>query len=135
MLFLGTAFKDEMAYVPEVNNWALRGCDATMLLSKLDEFDISSLQAVFKLKPIRIEITKESPTVFSRGRAMAIETVIHATRVKVFQAEENYGAVDELLNRIDSCIDVITRVSASDSPEVQVVEKLGELMRSWGVNR
>jgi hypothetical protein len=135
LIFLKTAFKDELDFVPSVNDWVLMGSDATVFLEKLEEFNVSDLQAGFKFKPTRIAITKKEPMVFSRGRAEAIEAVIHATRVKVFQAESRYEKVDELLKRINDCFNVITRVSVAGSPEMQVVEELDKLIIKWGINR
>ncbi len=135
LLFFKTAFKDELNWSLPVTDWVLQGCDATVCLEKQDEFNISDLQAGFKLNPTRVEITRSQPTAFSRGRAEAIEAVIHATRVKVFQAERRYENVDELLKRINECIKVINRVSAADSHEMQVVEELNRLMIKWGINR
>ena len=135
ILFLKTAFKDELDYGLTVINGILQGCDATVVLEKQEEFHVSDLQAGFRLKPTRVEITKKEPMVFSRGRAEAIEAIIHATRVKVFQAQSRYEKVDGLLKRINDCINVITRVSVDGSPEMQVVEELDRLMIKWGINR
>ena len=96
MLFLKTSFKDELEGIPTVTDWVLEGSDATIIAEKTGMSMFSEPQASFSLNPVAVSINRETPTVFSRGRAEAIEAIIHATRVKVFKATSQEEKVKEL---------------------------------------
>ena len=65
---------------------------------------------------------------------MAIEAIIHATRVPVYQSRGDEAKIEGLLQSLRYCFDVISRVSDSDSPEMQVVDSLRTLLEKWGVS-
>ena len=108
LLFLKTAFIDEFDHVPAVLNWILEGSHATILTDKISEEAYSDIQASFTLKPITLSINYKMPTVFSRGRAEAIEAIIHATRIKVFQTENKVNKVKELVEKMRASFNIIT---------------------------
>jgi hypothetical protein len=133
LLFLKTSFKNEFDEGKMVTDWILNGSDATLLAEKVAESDFSQLQAAFTLEPINITISNNMPQVFSRGRAEAIEAIIHTTRIKVFQSENKEDKVKELLEKMTSSFNIISRVSDSSSTEVKIVQKLKSLLEKWGV--
>ncbi len=133
MLFLLTAFKDELGGTPLVEDWILEGSDATVIVEKTGASAFSDLQASFTLKPITFIVNREMPTVFSRGRAEAIEAIIHATRVKVHQHEHDEAKAQELVEKMRESFKIIKHVSSPASSEVKVVEILLSLLEKWGV--
>lgn len=132
VLFLYAAFKDELGG-PKVTDWTLNEAYVTVFLEKQYEFPISDLQVGFKLSPTKLNIQRNLPRVFSRGRSEAIEAIVHATRIKVFHTEGRHEKTQELQGRLNECFSVVTRVSADDSPEMQVVETLNKLLTKWGI--
>jgi hypothetical protein len=134
ILFLKTAFKNELADDTNILELSLEGSDATIIVEKTGEDAFSSSQASVILRSKQVVIHNDSPTVFSRGRAMAIEAIIHATRVPVYQSRGDEAKVEGLLQSMRYCFDVISRVSDSDSPEIQVVDSLRTLLEKWGVS-
>ena len=134
LLFLFSAFKDELDWNQNILDWTVEGSYATIIMEKQYEYPLSDLQVGFKLSPTEFYIHRNLPRVFSRGRAEAIEAIIHATRVKVFHSGKEEKTVG-LLNKMDECFSVISRVSSNDSPEAQVVETLKQLLNSWGIQR
>ena len=133
MLFLKTSFKDELAEGPMVTDWILDGSDATIIAEKTSEADYSQIQASFTLEPITLTISNNMPKVFSRGRAEAIEAIIHATRIKVFQSENQDDNVKGLYDKMTESFNIILRVSGSSSAEVKIVQILKSLLDKWGV--
>ncbi|MCW4013316.1 MAG: DUF447 family protein [Candidatus Bathyarchaeota archaeon] len=133
-LFLKTAFKHELSDGASISELSLRGSDATIVVEKVGEDVFSSSQASVILRPNRVVIHNDSPTVYSRGRAMAIEAIIHATRVPVYQSRGDEAKVESLLRNMRYCFDVISRVSEVDSPEMQVADSLRTLLAKWGVS-
>ena len=133
MLFLGSAFKDELDVLPVIDNWVMVGSDATIIAEKINRADISEQQASFTLDPLTLSITNNMPKVFSRGRAEAIEAIIHATRIKVFHAEKREDKVKELLEKMTASFDIVIRVSDSSSAEVKIVQILKSLLGQWGI--
>lgn len=134
LLFLSTAFKEEARGQPRVcGDMSLVEADSCIHVRVVAEGSVSDDQASFTAEPIRIVNKREQPLVFSRGRAEAIEAVIHATRVKVFQAQGRLGDVRALTERITGCAETVRRVSPEDSPEGRAITELYRIMRSWGV--
>jgi len=133
MLFLVSAFKDELDKLPVADNWVLLGSDATIIAEKISQTDISDQQASFTLDPLTLSITNNMPSVFSRGRAEAIEAIIHATRIKVFHAEKREDKVKELIEKMTASFDIVIRVSDSSSAEVKIVQILTSLLGKWGI--
>jgi hypothetical protein len=135
LLFLAAAFKGEAVDVPKVcADMSLQEADSCIYVAVQDEARFSDAQASFKAEPIKIVIEREYPIVFSRGRAEAIEAVIHATRVKVFQEQRMVREVRELTEMIARCAETVRRVSPVDSPEGRAMVELYRIMADWGVS-
>ena len=135
LMFMYTAFKDELNWRQDITDWTLEGIYATILMEKHYEYPLSDLQVGFKLNPTELCIYRNLPRVFSRGRSEAIEAIIHASRIKAFHAERLEEKTSELLQKLDDCFNVIIRVSSMDSPEMRVIDTLIKLLRSWGIQR
>lgn len=133
-LFLATAFKEEVRGQPQIcADMSLLEADMCVYVEVQGEAGHSDLQASFKVKPIKTVIKREQPIVFSRGRAEAIEAVIHATRVKVYHMQGMAGEVRALTGRIAACAETVRRMSPEGSPEVSAVDELNKMMKNWGV--
>ena len=132
-LFLITAFKDDFDELPTVSDWVLEGSDATIIADKISENSFSDLQASFTLEPVTLSISNKMPRVFSRGRAEAIEAIIHATRIKVFHTESHEDKAKELLEKMNASFNIVMRVSDSTSAEAKIVGTLKLLLEKWGV--
>ena len=135
LVYLYTAFKDELKLSKNISDWTIDGTFVTILLEKQYEYPLSDLQVGFKLSPTEVILHNNLPRVFSRGRSEAIEAIIHATRIKIFHSEGLEEKTSELLRKLDDCFNIISRVSSTGSPEVQVVETLSKLLQSWGIQR
>lgn len=133
-LFLATAFKNEVTGQPQLCvDMSLQEADSCIYVDVQGEAGYTDAQAMFKAKPIKTVIKREHPIVFSRGRAEAIEAVIHATRVKVFQMQGRTGDVQALTRKIAECAETVGRVSPENSPESRVMLELRQMMKNWGV--
>lgn len=134
LLFHKAAFKEDLGETPLIRDWILNGSDTTIYSEKHSEKDFSGNRYSFFLNPVSIKITKKEPTVFSRGRAQAIEAIIHATRIKFFLSENRTREVKTLLELVRWCFNVINKVSQPDSNALKVVNSLKELFEQWGVD-
>ena len=133
-LFLATAFKEDIEDQPKVDDKGLEGADATIHSKTGVMFNESELRASFSLTPQDVEIKSPYPTVFSRGRSEAIEAIIHATRIQVFNDEHRDSEVQKLKNKVKENLDVIKRVSTEGSQELIVAVKLISMIKKWGVS-
>ena len=133
MLFFKTAFKNQLEEPFSLNDWLIQGSNAVIFVEKKKEEFFSGNRSSFILKPTKVIINKKEPMVFSRGRAEAIEAIIHATRVCSFQYEKREKEIKELLKNIKYSFDIITRVSNKKSSERRVVECLKNLFENWGI--
>ena len=78
-----------------------------------------------------VETDSSPPRVFSRGRAEAIEAIIHATRIQVYLKQRDQTQTQQLLHLYNEAKSVIHRVASSQSPEVYVIRELDQLMHQW----
>ena len=131
MVFLATAFKDEISTQPAVDGLCLRGCDACITLERIEGVEVSADRYLFKNKAKDVSVYASHPMVFSRGVAEAVEAVIHATRVKAFRMQGRHGDAHTLEEKIGECIGVVRRVSAGGSPEAETVDMLERLLERW----
>jgi hypothetical protein len=134
VIFLKTAFKEELKEFFRVKDWVFDGIDATIMAKKLREVRFSDIRTSFTLDPVKISIYRKEPVVFSRGRSEAIEAVIHTTRVKAFHYESRDAEVEKLVEKLKASFDVINRVSSKDSPEASVMRSIKRLLDEWGVD-
>jgi len=134
LLFLATAFKDEVEDQPHVEpDMRLRGADSTIMVEVQREEATQCERSLFIATPVKITVGKAYHFVLSRGRAQAVEAVIHATRVKAFSEQGRTEEAAALIRRIEECAATVRRVSPPGSPECEAVDKLDEMMRSWRV--
>ena len=136
-LFLETAFKrcgvrpEWFEEEPVADPPGLRGADALLFLSVLEESSFSEMRARFLCRVEWVRVRTPFPRAFSRGFAHAVEAIIHATRIEAFIREGRREEVDRLLRLFRGCRDVIERVSPEDSPNRRVVETLEDMIAEW----
>ncbi len=131
MVFLATAFKEEVPTQPAMDGLCLRGCDACIELLSIEGVEVSADRYLFKNKTMDVAVHASRPRVFSRGVAEAVEAVIHATRVEAFRKQGRHGDADALEEKTMECIRVVRRVSAGGSPEAEVADMLELLLERW----
>jgi hypothetical protein len=135
-LFLVTAFKNEYihGFEPPIieENLSIRGADARVHVEVIDVKDFDIDRGDFICRADSIEIDRTLPTVFSRGRAMAIEGVIHATRIDENLRKGRLEEAESLIRRFDMCAEVVERVSTPDSIEYRVIGEMKRMMEKWG---
>ena len=131
MVFLATAFKDEMPTQPAMDGLGLKGCDACIALERTEGVEFSADRYLFKNKAKKVSVYASHPRVFSRGVAEAVEAVIHATRVKAFRMQGQHGEAHTLEEKTRECIGVVRRVSAGGSPEAETADRLERMLEGW----
>jgi hypothetical protein len=133
--FLAAAFKEErFDAFPEASfkeGLRLASSDAHVFIDVLSGRDISDIRYAFNCNATSVEVRRPFPIVFSRGRAEAIEAIVHATRIEVFMREGRRDDVERLIKRFHACKDVVGRVSALDSKEAMVIKELEGLIAGW----
>lgn len=134
-LYLVTAFK-EVDFpglpVPSIDSdLRLGSSDAHVFTTVEKGPQESKLREVFTCEVSSVEVIRSSPRVFSRGRAEAIEAIIHATRIEVFAKQGDVGRVERLIKRFHECKDIVSRTSATDSNEVRVIRELERMIEDW----
>ncbi len=134
-LFFVTAFKCktvEGLLDPAIDkDMRLISASAHIFVDASRSSDISEIRACFTCRVKDIESSAMMPRSFSRGRAEAIEAIIHATRIEVFSKEGRLEDVERLNKRFAECKDVVDRVSAPESVETRVVGELEKMIAIW----
>jgi hypothetical protein len=130
LLFLNTAFKQEFSQQTDM----VKDTDASIQAEITGLIHEDDLRASFRLSPSSLEIQNSAPTVFSRGRAEAIELVINATRLQVHKTENRDHEVQLIVTKIRENIEIINRVSVEGTSEHKVVEAVKSLSKKWGVD-
>ena len=132
LLFLYTSFKDEFVKQPKIlPDLTLKDADSYIIVDLISEKSHSEEWSIYKATPVDFVKRRKNPIVFSRGRAAAIEAIIHATRVKAFINKGKEAEVKELTRKIEACSRTVNRVSPIDSPEHLVIDNLGKLLEKW----
>ena len=132
-LFLVTAFKEEDLRgfeVPSLEGFRLRDADACIFISVRD-IDDSGDRGCFTCNVDSVEVGEAGPRPFNRGRAQAIEAVIHATRIEHLYTNGRVEEGEELVRRFGVCKDVVGRVTTPDSVEERVIRELERLIQGW----
>jgi hypothetical protein len=133
LLFLVTAFKNEIEEQPVTEEMYVEGADAVIQMEIRGQVNDYELKADIELLPRGIDFKSPHPYVFSRGRSEAIEAIIHATRIKVFHEDNRDKKVQNLVDQVRDCIATINKVSAEGSVEAEVALTLESLIKKWGV--
>ncbi len=133
LLYLKTAFKDEISDQPEVRNFSIEGSNA-LIIAKVDELQVEKeLHTTFSLTPINVKFLRPSPIVFNRGQAAAIDAVIHATRIQVFQEDGRFDDVQRLVGLVKDNMVTVEKVSNQKSSEYEVMNSIVTMIKKWGV--
>lgn len=135
-LFFVTAFKNDALpgfTPPHVDeDLTLESADASVFVEILSSHDISKNRGCFVCRVKSVEALRPIPRVFSRGRAEAIEAVVHATRIQTFFRRGRSEDAEKLKKRFDECKGVVERVSLPGSAESRVIQALEILIERWG---
>jgi hypothetical protein len=134
-LFFLTSFKEEeitgFVELKIDDDLRLVPSDANVFVRVIKSEDISELRSRFLCEAVGVEFTTITPEVFSRGKAEAIEAIIHATRIEIFTKGGRMKELECLNKKFFSSKEVVLRVSAKDSKEARIIKKLGEMMARW----
>jgi len=131
-IFLKTAFKDENlgSFSIKKGELFLDGSDASIILKIINfEFEDENRFA-FKCEIQKIITKKRIPVGFSRGKNNAIEAIIHASHIRYKINESGEDIRTDLIN-FNYNIQIIRKVSASNSIEMKVANKLESLVEKW----
>lgn len=135
-LFLATAFKHELLPGfdrPDIDeNLRLRTADASITVESLRHQDVSENRSCFACTVRSVEINRPLPKVFSRGRAEAIEAIIHATRIEAYIRTGRLEDAETLNKRFKECRKVVEKVSIPSSIDRRVIRVLDDLIKIWG---
>jgi len=134
-LFLVTAFKQEnlraFSHPKFHSDLSIEQADATIFLEKMESRDISNERSSFVGEVSSIKILKKLPAVVNRGKAQAVEAIIHATRIEYFLKNKNLLEAKAQIDKFNICREVMGRVSSVGSPETRVVEALEKMIEQW----
>ena len=134
-LFFVTAFKGktvEGLLEPAIDkDMRLISAFAHIFVDASKSNDISEIRACFTCCVKDIKAPAMMPRSFNRGRAEAIEAIIHATRIEVFSKEGRLDDVENLIKRFAECKNVVERVSAPESIETRVIGELEKMIAVW----
>lgn len=134
-LFLVTAFKKEAQNEfsrPLIQyDLSLEAAEAAIFVEFSDSREISEDRGCFKGRVHSIEVRRPLPTVFSRGKAEAIEATVHATRIEVYLRMGRGRDAEKLNKRFNECKKVVEGVSSPDSAEARVIRTLEKLIERW----
>jgi hypothetical protein len=134
-LFLVTAFKQEnlrsISQPKFRSDLSIEQADAVIFLEGLECIDISNEGSSFVGEVSSIKVLKKFPAVVSRGKAQAVEAIIHSTKIEYFLENKKLLEAKTQINRFNKCREVIGRVSTVGSPEARVVEALESIIEQW----
>jgi hypothetical protein len=133
--YMMTAFKEESFPHQKVHSidmdLRLSSSDAHVFLVVDGSHDHSEDRSSFKCRVVGIEIKRPFPRAFSRGRAEAIEAVIHATRIEHCIKVSELTKLETLIKQFHMCKDIVERVSHPESREAMVIRELERLIAEW----
>jgi len=134
-LFLVTAFKKEdlraFSHPKFLSDLSIEQADAAIFLEKMESRDISNERSSFVGEVSSIKILKKFPAVVSRGKAQAIEAIIHATKIEYFLENKKLLEAKTQIYKFNKCREVMERVSSVGSPEARVVKALEKMIEQW----
>lgn len=137
-VFYATTFKERGDVPTEwfekgstVNAPRLRDASACIEVEAIDTHDVSAERAAFRCKVKLIEVKKTVPSAFNRSVSATIESVIHATRVKVLLQKGKTKEADELIRLIDHYKKIVESVATRDSASFKVMKDLRKMVAGW----
>lgn len=131
-IFLKTAFKDECLglYPIKKGDLLFEGSDASIKLKIINVESENANRPEFVGEIQKIITKKRIPISFNRGKNNAIEAIIHASHIR-YKLNERGGDVKTDLINFNYNIQIIRKVSASNSTEMNVANKLESLVEKW----
>lgn len=132
--FLVTAFKEvsfENLEKPRIDEkLRLQPSDAHIFVNVIGFENITDLRSSFSCTVKEIEVINPFPTPYSRGKAKAIDAIIHATRIKVYNEKRNNQMLKELTRKFIECKEFVLQTSSPTSEERKVIFYLDELIKN-----
>lgn len=114
-----------------VNAPKLRMAEATIDVSVADIKPFEADKTKFTFKVEQIKATKICPQVYCRAKALTLEAIIHANRVKAFiNDKKQQKNIRKLLSTIENSRDIINRV-APNSMYSAIMADLMQRIDSW----
>jgi|Deesub1362B_J571_1020462.scaffolds.fasta_scaffold00005_218 hypothetical protein len=110
----------------------LRDADAYIVVKKEDFEDYNEF-IIIKFKVIDIQIKKGFPRLITRCKNAIIESLIHATRIRVFLERGDIDKVTRLKHLISHYKDIINRICPS-KPYGMIMDDLERMIREWEKN-
>ena len=121
---------NEIEKAEGVNAPKLRIADATIDVSVADRKPFGADKTKFTFKVEQIKATTMCPQVYCRAKALTLEAIIHATRVKAFvNNEKQQKNIHKLLATIENSRDIINRVAPNSM--YSVMSDLMKRIDSW----
>jgi len=99
----------------------------------VEAIEETKTKTIFKCRIIHVEKNDVELTPYTRALFATIESIIHATRIKVFIAEREYEKADELLALVKHYKNLIKRVS-SNSIYSKIMQDLINQCEKWRIN-
>jgi len=131
-IFLKTAFKDEgLGLFPiKKGDLLLEGSDASIKCKIINVESENTNRPEFTAEIKQILTKKRIPISFNRGRNNAIEAIIQASHIRYKSNERGEDVKTDLIN-FNYNIQIIKKISASNSTEMKVANKLESLIEKW----
>jgi hypothetical protein len=131
-IFLKTAFKDEgLGLFPIKKGYLLlEGSDASIKCKIINVESENTNRPEFTAEIKQILTKKRIPISFNRGRNNAIEAIIQASHIRYKSNERGEDVKTDLIN-FNYNIQIIKKISASNSTEMKVANKLESLIKKW----
>lgn len=127
-MFLATAFKREMKreITQPAIRWdlSLEDADAAVFVEALRSNDVSEDRGCFACRAYSIDVRRNITTAFSRGRAQAIEAIVHGTRIQEYLRRGRRIDAENLYKKFNDCKEIVWKISSPDSAEVRVIKTL-----------
>jgi hypothetical protein len=138
-LFLAMAFKQELSDVEAVvfepskvvNAPRIRGVDGVLEVTVTSEKKGESMHPFkeFLCEVKHIDFLTQTPLAYSRSRSAAIESVIHATKIRALYKNDQHRAKGIAL-QIDQLHELVERI-APKSPSAEVIRRIRSLLPKW----
>ena len=127
-LFENNFSQNEFLKTNKISTPYLKQADA-YIETIVEDFLVKGIITTVKLRPIAITILNQYPRGFSRCDYAILESLIHATRIRVFM-ETNESKTRELLELIKYYHEYVT-IRCPEKPYREVMSRLLELIHSW----
>jgi hypothetical protein len=134
-VYLFSALKNEGDWSTRISineDMSVSGSEALIYLDFTEEPAPSKDRATFTGKVRSTKILSKTPRVFSRGKSLAIEAVILATKIEYLTKHGDISEAEPLIRRLFELHETIKHVSQGDASETKVSSELIRLFGGGG---